>query len=264
MKGIFKALIVFLIAHNTIKTAYSQENKSTKERVYSFFNTNTDYQAKFQFSVGGASPLGIPAQIRDIESFKPQNMLGFEINGTKWFNENKEFGLRAGLKIEGRGMKTQARVKNYYTQIEDDTGAQTKGYFTGHVITDMNNTYLTVPILFMWNASERWNLYAGLYASLLTSKSFSGYIYDGSFREGTPIGELTTFEGTATGLYDFSNDLKPFQWGEQIGVEYKAKNNMTFAFDLTVANFQVFKSDFEAISFKMYNIFGNVSIGYSF
>ncbi len=124
-------------------------------------------------------------------------------------------------------MKTQAKVKNYYTQIEYDTGAKTRGYFTGHVITEMNNSYLTFPVLFVWNATKKWNLYGGFYFSNLIEKSFSGHIYDGDFREGTPIGELTTFENTAKGFYDFSNDLNRFQWGNQLGAEYKTNQNFS-------------------------------------
>lgn len=263
MKNRFKTIPVFVLSLAWIHTS-AQEAETTVQKIKSFFTDNTEYKAKVQLSLGGASPLGIPAQIREIESFTPKSVVGFELNGTKWLNDKQEFGIRAGIKYEGRGMKTQARVKNYYTQIADDTGAQTTGYFTGHVITEMNNNYFTVPLSFVWNATNDWNFYGGFYFSLLTKKSFSGYIYDGMFREGTPIGEPTPFEGTAHGLYDFSDDLKPFQWGNQLGAEYKLKNKMSISFDVTMANQQVFKSDFESISFKMYNIFGNLGVSYKF
>lgn len=70
----------------------------------------------------------MPAEIRKIESYNPTLQLGIGVNATKWLNDKREFGIRVGLNVEGRGMKTQAKVKNYYTQIEDDTGAQTKGF----------------------------------------------------------------------------------------------------------------------------------------
>lgn len=268
MTNIYKVYIPLIIcliwnSANAQETKV-QETKSNKEKINDFFNENIEYQAKIQLSIGGASPLGIPAQIREIESFKPMNPFGIEMNATKWLNDKQEFGIRTGIKFEGRGMKTQARVKNYYTQIEDDSGAQTKGYFTGHVVTELDNFYFTIPVLFVWNASEHWNVYGGFYFSLTANKSFTGNIYDGAFREGTPVGELTTFEGTAQGLYDFSDDLKTFQWGNQLGVEYKTKSDWRIFADLTMANTQIFKSDFESISFKMYNIFGNIGVSYSF
>lgn len=263
MKNIPQSFIILLWSISYL-TVSAQEKNSSKEKIHSFFYENIEYQALLQVSVGGASPLGIPAQIREIESFRPINPFGIGMNATKWLDDKQQFGIRAGLKFEGRGMKTQARVKNYYTQIEDDTGAQTKGYFTGHVITELENYYFTLPLSFVWNATEKWNFYAGFYFSLAANKSFTGYIYDGAFREGTPIGELTTFEGTSQGLYDFSDDLKTFQWGNQIGAEYKTKSNWLVFADVTMANTQVFQSDFESISFKMYNIYGNFGVAYRF
>ncbi|MGV0924687.1 porin family protein [Empedobacter tilapiae] len=264
MKNIVKVIFIIIITSNTFLTVNAQEIENNSQNKTSFFNKNIEYQAKAQFSIGGASPIGIPAEIRKIESYNPTLQLGIGLNVTKWFYDNRKFGVRIGLNVEGRGMKTQAKVKNYYTQIEDDTDAQTKGYFTGHVITEMDNAYISMPILFIWNTSERWNLYGGFYFSTLIDKSFSGYIYEGTFREGSPIGEPTTFENTAKGLYDFSNYLSPFQFGSQVGAEFKLKNNFSLFLDITMAHKQVFKKDFEAISFKMYNIYGNAGFGYTF
>lgn len=256
-------LLTFLLSTLSLHV-FAQEKNTLKEKIHSFFYDNIEYQARFQLSVGGAAPLSIPAQIREIESFKPANMIGMEMNATKWLNDKQKMGIRAGLKFEGRGMKTQARVKNYYTQIEDDTGAQTKGLFTGHVVTEMENYYFTIPVLFIWNATEKWNFYGGFYASTIANKSFEGYIFDGIFREGSPIGEPTPFEGTSKGLYNFSDDLNSFQWGNQLGGEFKTSSNFRVFFDVTMANNPVFKKSFESISFKMYNVFGNLGIAYHF
>jgi len=263
MKNHLKVITTsFLFFCSLISIAQESENEESKFK--SFFKENIEYQAKLQLTLGGASPLGIPAQIRKIESFKPINVLGFEANATKWFNDERKYGIRVGLKIEGRGMKTQAEVKNYFTQIEDDSGARTTGYFTGHVVTRANNSYVTLPVSFVWNVSEKWNVYGGFYISATINKSFDGHIYDGVFREGTPIGEPATFEGTAIGIYDFSEDIRSFQFGEQIGVEYKVNKQFSISLDGSFANTAVFRKDFEAISFKMYNIFGNLGFGYNF
>lgn len=261
MKKIHKIITSFVIFISPMLT-HAQE--ISKDEHKSFFNTNIDYQVKAQLTIGGASPLGIPAQIRKIESFEPRKAFNLEVNATKWLDLKQRYGIRTGVRLDGRGMKTQAKVKNYYTQIADDTGAQTTGYFTGHVVTEVKNTYLTVPVLFVWNATEKWNFYGGFYLSKILQKSFGGYIYDGDFREGSPIGELTTFEGTAHGIYDFSDDLSSFQWGNQLGAEYKINKNLLIALDVTMANSQIFKKDFESITFKMYNIYGSLGIGYNF
>ena len=263
MKFIFTALlgVCYFFSCNI---CIAQNMNSAKPRENSFFHDNIEYQARLQLSVGGASPRSIPAQIREIESFKPTHILGLEMNATKWINQKNNMGIRVGLKYEGRGMKTRARVKNYYTQIEDDSGAQTKGYFTGHVVTEMGNYYFTIPILFVWNVSQQWNIYGGFYASTIANKSFSGYISEGMFREGSPIGEPTPFEGDSQGLYDFSNEINSFQWGNQLGAELKTKSNFRAFFDVTMANNPLFNKNFESISFKMYNIFGNIGVAYHF
>lgn len=255
-------LALLLIASTTALIAQEVETDSVKK--HTFFSTNIDYQIKAQFSIGGASPLGFPSEIRKIESYNPTLQLGIGVNATKWFTDRQKLGLRVGITFEGKCMKTQAKVKNYYTQIEDNTGAQTRGYFTGHVTTNMKNSYLTVPISLVWNASKSWNFYGGFYFSALLEKSFSGYIYNGNFREGTPVGELTVFENSTHGIYDFSSDLNGFQWGNQLGAELKLKTNFNFFVDVTMGNLQIFNSDFEAISFKMYTIYANIGFAYTF
>lgn len=264
MKNTLKKIFILIIISNSFLRVNAQETETSELNKTSFFKQNIDYQIKAQFSIGGASPIGMPAEIRKIESYNPTLQLGIGVNATKWLNDKRELGVRVGLNVEGRGMKTQAKVKNYYTQIQDDTGAQTKGFFTGHVITEMDNAYVSMPVLLVWNTSTKWNLYGGFYFSALIDKSFSGYIYDGVFREGSPIGEPTTFENTAKGLYDFSDYLSPFQFGSQLGTEYKLKNHFSLFFDVTMAHKQVFKKNFEAISFKMYNIYGNAGFAYNF
>lgn len=229
-----------------------------------FFAKDIDYQVRAQFSIGGSSPLGMPAQIREINNYNPTLQLGLEANATKWFSDAKDWGVRIGLRFEGRGMKTDARVKNYYTQIDGGEGKYTKGYFTGNVKTTMKSSYITFPILATYKASSRWNLYGGFYVSGLIDKDFNGYVYDGVLREGNPIGSPVVFEGDGRGEYDFSEDMNRFQWGTQWGAEYKMNQNFRLFADLNWGLNSLFKKDFDAISFKMYSIYANIGFGYQF
>lgn len=240
----------------------AQENDSIGFKT--FLKDNMEYQLRGQFSIGGATPLGMPAQIREINSYNPTLQLGLELNVTKWFTDEHKWGVRTGLRMEGRGMKTDARVKNYYTQIDGGDGKQTKGYFTGNVKTTMKNSYITFPILAIYNISSNWNTYGGLYFSGLIDKDFTGYVYDGILREGTPIGTPVEFEGDSKGDYDFSNDLNRFQYGIQLGGEYKLNTHFRLFTDLNWGLNGVFKNNFDAISFKMYNIYANIGFGYTF
>lgn len=242
----------------------SKEEQQNSSKFVSFFTQNTAYQVRTQFSIGGSTPLGIPAEIREINSYNPTLQLGLELNATKWFTAEQRWGMRVGIRFEGRGMKTDARVKNYYTQIDGDEGKQTKGYFTGNVKTKMKNSYVTFPILALYQVNDKWNVYGGVYLSGLIDQDFTGYVYDGVLREGNPLGTPVEFEDGAKGEYDFSGELNRFQWGTELGFEYKMNDQFRLFSDLNWGLNNLFKKDFDAITFKMYSIYLNVGFGYQF
>ena len=76
----------------------------------------------------------MPREIRKIESYNPTLALGLEANATKWISEDKKWGIRLGVRVEGKGMKTKAEVKNYLTEIKQDN-SKVRGYYTGKVQT---------------------------------------------------------------------------------------------------------------------------------
>jgi len=151
-----------------------------------FFTRDMEYQLKANFGIGGSAPFGMPREIRKINNYNPTLVLGLEADATKWVSDNKKWGIRVGIRIEGKGMKTEAVVKNYFTEvIQGDE--KIKGYFTGTVETDIKNTYVTMPVSVVYKVSPRWKLYGGLYASLLVDKNFSGYVSNGHLRQNTPV-----------------------------------------------------------------------------
>ncbi len=99
-----------------------------------FFNTDIDYQVRANYSIGGSAPMGMPREIRKIESYNPTLALGLEANATKWVSEDRKWGIRVGVRVEGKGMKTKAEVKNYLTEIKQDN-SKVRGYYTGKVQT---------------------------------------------------------------------------------------------------------------------------------
>lgn len=252
-------VLILCVGFQTNNFAQDNENIATN-----FFTKNIDFQIRAQFSIGGSSPLGMPVEIRRINSYNPTLQLGLEANATKWFNDNQKLGLRAGLRFEGRGMKTDAKVKNYLTQIDGEEGKQVRGYFTGNVKTNAKNTYVTFPISLVYNTTENWNIFGGVYLSALIDKDFTGYVYDGVLRDGDPIGNPIEFEAEARGNYDFSENLNRFQWGAQFGTEWKMNNHFRLFGELDWGLNGVFKKDFDAISFKMYSIYLNLGFAYQF
>lgn len=253
-------IILFLLLANAI--AFAQNEDKSKFKL--FFDKNIEYQARAQFSIGGSSPLGLPATIRKIDEYNPTLQLGLEFNATKWFSDEQKWGIRTGLRFEGRGMRTDAKVKNYYTELSGENGKKTEGYFTGNVKTKMKNSYITFPVLAVFNASTNWNVYGGVYFSGIIDKDFTGYVYDGVLREGTPIGIPVEFYEDARGEYDFSENLNRFQWGIELGGEYKMNKNFKLFADLNWGLNNLFQNDFTAIQFKMYSIYANLGFGYTF
>ena len=241
----------------------TKAQKSTSEEKKPFF-ANTDYQIRAGFSIGGFAPIPFPVEVGEIRHYDPTLAGGLEANRTKWCDTEKKWGIRIGLRAEGKGMKTDAEVKNYYTEVIGDGGQKVSGNFTGMVQTTLKNSYFTIPVLVTYGISTKWNIYAGPYFSTLIEKNFSGYVYEGYLREGDPTGPKVIFEDDNKGPYDFSQDLNIFQWGILAGGEWTLRKNLNIFGELSWGLNNLFKKDFKTISFDMYPVYLSIGFGYTF
>lgn len=221
-----------------------------------------EYGIRAGFNVGGMAPVPLPEEIRSIKSFNPQLNLSIEGSVTKWLSPR--WGVQTGLRLETKGMKTRARVKNYGMVISYNGEPPISGRWTGMVMTEARNTYLTVPLLATYRLSPRWKLSGGLFLSYMTDGEFSGEVYEGYLRDGDPTGAKLEFEGDQTATYDFSDNLRDVQWGAQLGAEWQALKHFTVNADLSWGFNDIFRSSFETITFSMYPIYLNIGFGYSF
>lgn len=130
-------------------------------------------------------------------------------------------------------MTTEATVKNYGMKIINTNGGELAGLWTGGVKTKVKNSYLTIPILANYHISKRWILSAGPYFSYLLEGNFSGHVYEGHLRTPDQTGSKVEFTGESIATYDFSSDLRKFQWGVQFGGEWKAFKHLTVHADVT-------------------------------
>ena len=80
-------------------------------------------------------------------------------------------------------------------------------------------------------------------------------------REGNPVG---TKVGVEAASYDFSSDVRTFNWGGEIGAEFAAYRHLTVYADLTWAFNSLFPKDFKSNGFPMYNVYLNIGFGYVF
>lgn len=222
-----------------------------------------EYEVKAGLNIGGASPLPLPAEIREVNSYRPDLALSLGTNITKWVNSQHTIGVVWGLILETKAMKTDATVKNYGMAIIQD-GEEMSGRWTGNVKTKFRTSYLTMPIMVAYKVSNRWKIKGGPYVAFAFERDFSGHVYEGYLREGDPTGTKVEFTGGNIATYDFSHDLRRFQWGLTFGGEWIAFKHLSVYADLNWGLNNIFKKDFDTITFNMYPIYLNTGFAYNF
>lgn len=223
-----------------------------------------DYEFRAGVNIGGTSPLPLPEEIRSIDGYNPGLALSIEGNVTKWLDKRQKWGVALGLRLETKSMDTKATVKNYGMEILNDAGGRTAGLWTGGVKTKVKSSFLTVPVLAKYRVSNRWQVSAGPYFSYMMDGDFSGQVYEGHLRTPDATGSVVNFTGDNVATYDFSDDLRKFQWGVQAGGSWNAYKHLTVHADLQWGLNDIFKKDFNTITFSMYNIYLNIGFGYEF
>ncbi|WP_455497179.1 porin family protein [Coprobacter sp.] len=216
-----------------------------------------EFSVKAGINIGGTSPMGLPAEIRSINSYNPT--LSFSLEGSVKRELTQKWGIMTGIRLETRAMETDAQVKNYQIRLLND-GKYIEGIFTGDVVTKVKNDYVTVPILAVYDISKRWDLKFGGFLSFLTRGDFSGTARNGYIREGNPLSQKLNVDAT----YDFSDDIRKFNAGLELGAEFVAYKHLSVYGDLTWSLTPIFPGDFTAISFKMYNVYMNLGFAYVF
>ena len=192
-----------------------------------------EYEIKAGFSIGGTAPLPLPVEIRSIDGYNPTLAISIGGEVTKWFAVQNKLGVIVGLRLENKAMTTEATVKNYNMEILGQGGERISGVWTGGVKTKVHTSGLTIPLMATYKLSNRWNIKA-------------------EFTDG----KIAT--------YDFSDDLRHFQWGLQIGAGWRAFKHLNIYADLTWGLNDIFRNDFQTITFAMYPIYLNIGFGYAF
>lgn len=213
------------------------------------------------FNVGGTSPLPLPREIRKIDSYSPTIALAIEGDAHKKFTDSR-WGIMVGVRLETKGMNTDATVKNYHMEaVNADGSGRIMGAWTGHVKTKVDNTYLTFPIVATYAINDRWSVAAGPYFSYMFNGSFTGEAYDGYIRDQNPTGEKAE---VSRATYDFSSSLRHFSWGVQAGGEFQAYKHLTVFANLQWGLNGIFPDNFESVTFALYPIYATVGFAYLF
>ena len=219
------------------------------------------YNARLGYNIGGTAPIGMPATIRSLNEYKMKSNLSFGIDVHK--NLKGRWGVMAGLHLENKGMETDATVKNYHMTIVKG-GQPLEGYFTGNNCVRVDEWLLTVPVTATYDAAKNVRIKLGPYVSYVMTKKFDGYVYDGYLRQNTPTGPKIGIGNTDStrGTFDFSDDMRRFQFGIDAGVDWYFSKRWGAYADIAWGLTGIHNSDFKTIEQTLYTIFGTLGLTY--
>lgn len=222
-----------------------------------------DIQFKFRmgYSVGATAPIGLPETIRSIDrySLTPSVFAGIDIQKSiygKW-------GILTGIHFENKAMDGDVTTKAYHMELrKGDT--QMEGLFTGKVHQEVTMVMFTMPVQATYTFNDKLQIKAGPYFSLVAGKDFEGIASDGYLRQGSPTGpkiEIGNKEGEWA-TYDFKDDMRDFQVGMGIGLDWDFYRNLGLSVDLNWGLNGIFKKDFKTVEDTLYPIYGSVGFFY--
>lgn len=225
------------------------------------FTDNMQLKARIGYNIGGTAPLSMPASIRSLESFKltPSFTAGFD----GMYRLSERFGLQAGMHFDIKNMDSEVTTKGYHMKVNMDDD-EMEGLYTGHVRQKVSQYMFTVPVQITYDLSSKVQLKAGPYVSLLVSKDFSGYAFNGYLRKDTPTGAKVVM-GDKEGewaTYNFSDDMRQWQMGIAVGADWTIYRQLGLSADLTWGLTGIHHSYFKTVEQTLYPIYGTIGLFY--
>lgn len=224
------------------------------------------YIVRAGYTIGGTTPMPLPAEIRKITEFSPKGGATLGIDGYRMFS--KRWGASIGAHFFYEGFHTAAEVKSYKMSLTMD-GNTMAGYFTGTDVTNTDMWGMLVPVMATFRLSPRWNVSAGPYFGMYFHRNFSGEVYDngagvGYLRVDTPTGEKVNIDRSNPATYDFSDNMMTWSGGVEVCFDWKALRHMNVFGKLDWGLNNIWEKDFDAVAFKMFPIYGTVGVAYRY
>ncbi len=212
------------------------------------------------YNIGATAPIPLPAEVRKINSYNPKfnPQAGINFN----YSAHEKWGVGAGVAIDWKGMRVKDEVKYMHTSVVlAEGGDKLTGYFVGKNMTNVNTTYLTVPIYGTYRVNDKWRLKLGIYAAKTLSSTFDGNVNDGYIRIDTPTGQKQEIDGEGAN-FDFSDDVRDYDFGLLGGGEFKLTERLGIYGNLSWGLIPYFYKGSNPIEFTMNNIYGTIGISY--
>ena len=224
-------------------------------------NGNIKLKARVGYNIGGTAPLGLPATIRSIESFKltPNLMVGLDAMHPL----SDKFGLQLSLHYEIKDMDGEVTTKGYHMKVKMDND-ELEGLYTGHVRQIVRQRMFTIPLQVTYELGKKVQLKAGPYLSLLLAKDFYGYAFDGYMRKDDPTG-IKVVMGDKEGewaTYDFGDDMRNCQLGAVAGIDWAFYRQLGLSANLSWGLTGIHHSNFKTVEQTLYPIYGTIGFFY--
>ena len=221
----------------------------------------TQLKARVGYSIGGTAPIGLPASIRSIESFRlsPNVMVGLDAI----YPLTDKLGLLLALHYEIKDMDGEVTTKGYHMKVKMDND-ELEGLYTGHVRQRVSQRMFTIPLQLTCNLSQKVQLRAGPYLSVLLAKEFYGQASDGYLRKDNPTG-VKVVMGDKEGewaTYDFSDDMRRCQMGVAAGIDWTFCQRLGLSASLAWGLTGIHHSSFKTVEQTLYPIYGTIGIFY--
>lgn len=174
-----------------------------------------------------------------------------------------KFGLQVALNFEMKDMDCEVITKGYHMKVNMDED-ELEGVYFGHVRQKVHQRMFTIPLQLTYELSNKVQLKAGPYLSILLSKDFSGYAFDGYLRKDDATGPKVEMGSNENewATYDFSDDMRNCQVGVSVGVDWAFYRQLGLSADLKWGLTGIHYRDFKTVEQTLYPIYGTIGLFY--
>ena len=213
------------------------------------------------YTIGGMTPVPLPAEIREIQRFHPTDGLSWGFDFSR--KVSSQWRAAVGIHYFDRGMRTEARVKAYQVKVVQ-AGNTLEGYFSGVNHTRASQQGFALPLQAEWQPLVRCTFFTGPVVEWYFDRSFTGSVTDGYLRVDQPTGRKVEFGASPeeAPTYDFSNDMARWGFGWQVGADWQVSGRWSVFLQARYIFTNLFQPGFTTVSMKLHPMFVTTGLAY--